>query len=339
MFPEKLLLFHLSILFSVLSNANSLHVQESDTTNNHNINDGPFRSHPGATSVNTFTGRQQQIALHGLLMDADRNVDSTDRSKMGSSNWPTNINRNSYSYSPLLHLPVADRQPIPSSAHYLQYSNTGPIFRAHPRASASRSTNGSPMNAQYGHLRPRLGGNDLDGDRYEDNNEDKEQELISGLFGKVHLLGNGNNKINNRPRTMHYGKLSTTILVDDQDDERHHNVPYKQEHFLKAQKQHVPIAQQAALEENDIPTGDDGDAKKKRTEQPLRTVGAEELKQTTTTSSINQGAAEGHRVLVSKKSNPFLGDTSSMIPHSIASQLMLRSARGQRQYDVPQIGK
>jgi hypothetical protein len=38
------------------------------------------------------------------------------------------------------------------------------------------------------------------------------------------------------------------------------------------------------------------------------------------------------------------GSSSSMpnlptIPHGMASQLMLRSARGQRQYDVPQIGK
>lgn len=29
----------------------------------------------------------------------------------------------------------------------------------------------------------------------------------------------------------------------------------------------------------------------------------------------------------------------SLVPHGLASQLMLRSARGQRQYDVPQIGK
>lgn len=38
--------------------------------------------------------------------------------------------------------------------------------------------------------------------------------------------------------------------------------------------------------------------------------------------------------------NGVLGGSGSLpqIPHGIASQLMLRSARGQRQYDVPQIG-
>lgn len=35
----------------------------------------------------------------------------------------------------------------------------------------------------------------------------------------------------------------------------------------------------------------------------------------------------------------FNSKTLPTVPHGIANQLMLRSARGQRQYDVPQIGK
>lgn len=81
---------------------------------------------------------------------------------------------------------------------------------------------------------------------------------------------------------------------------------------------------------------DDAEKAKESTKDKVTTT-------TTTASPATVAEEKGQRYQVSKKSgNPFLGSGSSasmMIPHSIASQLMLRSARGQRQYDVPQIGK
>lgn len=52
-----------------------------------------------------------------------------------------------------------------------------------------------------------------------------------------------------------------------------------------------------------------------------------------------QSQQQQQQTHTSKRSGVGPGGSLPPIPHGLASQLMLRSARGQRQYDVPQIGK
>lgn len=328
MFPEKLLYLQVSILFCILTNAHSLHVQTIG----------------GGGSNGLFQSASNSHRPQGI--DGLQDMDVVD------SNRLSNVNR--ISFSPLLMLPVRHQIPM------LHQQNPSPSVNV-PFTSTHNA------NSQRLQEEGEEEQDTLLQDLVADSSRIANHRPGSELFGEMRVLGNS------RYRTPHYGTLSTSTTdestgVDErhgEESQRHHmamgkQVPYKhQEQFLKQKPHHISgmaaatNEHKAALRSNDLP-GENLWLLKKRTEEDklasasARNSSSGSKSEAQQSTRLNGQAAEAsagsadkdHRILVSKKSgHPFMDDAASMIPHSIASQLMLRSARGQRQYDVPQIGK
>lgn len=372
MFPEKLLFVRGLILFCILTNAHSLHVltqpplSEGGGLNvggGHHLHHQTYHHPPASVyqSGQASNGHRplghvaQQV--EGARAQGVGQEDRVDRSMdVDSNRLISNVNR--ISYSPLLMLPMRHQGPMPvhQQEYNLHRGNPGvPFHYNHPEQ------NDDELAAEEEEQEALLA--DMVADSSRIANGPNHQ---SALFGEMHVLGNS------RHRTPHFGTVAKSIAdatgggVKEDANERHihmatKQVPYKhQEQFLKPKAlHHLDSAElKAVLESNEVPVkGDNLRQLKKRTEQ-------EEQKQHQSSGNSDSTSSEhgheqnrrlsgeeaessamdheGQRIQVSKKSgNPFLGDSqaSMMIPHSIASQLMLRSARGQRQYDVPQIGE
>lgn len=315
MFRGKQLLFQASlVLLCILVRVHSLHVQT--LRNNGGVGGGK-----GTAAATAF--------LHSSpKLDETQDVEDVD------SNRLSNVIRNSY--SPLMMLPVQQQNSI---FHH----------RAHPNSANSHGP-GSSFNQQMGEDPEAL---------YQDFIADssrisKSHQATS--FGEMRTLGNS------RHRIPHYGTISTANSGSQADSAQRtqrtsvamgKQVPYKrQEQLLKPKSVHVSEEQRSALLTNELPTGKDDNLRvlKKRTEtsdkSSKRSSSNSNIEDLQRNRRLNEGDDEeatsnaNPPIQVSKKSsNPFMEDASMMIPHSIASQLMLRSQRGQRQYDVPQIGK
>lgn len=314
----------------------------------------------------TDRGRQeQQMALQQAI--------GMDMPEVDSSNRLSNVNR--ISHSPLLVLPSStlSRHQIPMFQHHhhpgrpaTADSSNLPFAQANSRYEAREEQEQEEVGNLFDEMmasRSRLANNN------NNHNHHQQPQHSHGVFGEMRVLGHGNgasssNALNSRLRQPHYGTVTRNVADNDghklQRQEHESiaagNVPYKhQEQFLNSQQQQHRLAkaeQVAHLGNHLPPTQKDV---KKRTESTAGTSSSssssseEQQQKRRLTGQPDEAAAaaaaadssSGPEIRVSKKSgNPFLGDSvSSMIPHSIASQLMLRSARGQRQYDVPQIGE
>lgn len=414
MFPEKLLLLHLSILFSIITDAHSVYVRSPmvvvsgggggegfDHPNNGLYKTFASSGSGSATSTtnvmnpsNAATDRvrqsvqeqQQQEQQMALLQDMP---------EVDSSNRLSNVNR--ISHSPLLMLPSSSSQ-----RHQI------PMFQQQHRLNPGRHSTADSSNLPFAHANSRY-----DAGEEEEEIEEEEEEVGNlfdemmasrsrlvnhnqhhqqlqnpqhqrhGVFGEMRVLGHGNgasssssNAMNSRHREPHYGTVTKTVADSDghksqrghvEERVAHHSfsaagsVPYKhQEQFLNSQQQQqqhrLAMVEQVAQLGNHLPPMEKD--VKKRTES-TSTISSSSRSSASSSRSEEQkksrlngpdpdeaataaaDSSSGPEIHVSKKNaNPFLGDSvSSMIPHSIASQLMLRSARGQRQYDVPQIGE
>lgn len=326
MFPEKLLFLQVSILFCILTQStHSLHVQTrggNGPTTTHNT--GPFGSYRAAVAPQVAGGPVEEGEMGAV-----------------DSNRLSNVNR--ISYSPLLMLPMQHHQ-NPGLYHHHQQQQ--PILhRANPSANAQHqyaSTSFSKLHQQQEEAEEEAILADLVGDR--------SRIATSHQFGEMRMLGNS------RHRPVAGGgageEMQGHLLTIGK------QVPYKrQEQFLKPTAHHVE--HKAALESNELPSAEVGGGgglrmlKKEQQQsslsssiknQPQQPGDAAAVASSSDSSSASAAASsssadKGARIQVSKKSLPFMEDTEQMIPHSIASQLMLRSARGQRQYDIPQIGE
>lgn len=332
MFPEKLLVLQVSILFCILANAHSLHVQSLGSAGGGNVPPNTYSSNPFQAAINAHRPQQQ-----APVDDGRQDLEDVD------SNRLSNVNR--IGYSPLLMLPM--RHQASSMQQQMHH-------RANPNAQFE-----SPL---YHH--EVLGEDEeveLEEDALADLMADSSRIANHHQFGEMRVLGNI------RHRAPHYGTLSTSDAKATGSQGEHHNgegaprhhvtigkqVPYKhQEQLLKPMTHHVSLTgeHKATMGSNELPSGAAGENLRLLKKQQSGGLGSssssgsepqptKRLKEATSDAS-SSSADKGDQFLVSKKSgHPFMEDTASMIPHSIASQLMLRSARGQRQYDVPQIGE
>lgn len=375
MFPEKLPFVRGLILFCILTNAHSLHVLSQPPLSEagglsvgggHHLHHQTYHHQPASVYQSNQASNGHRALGHVALQQVEGArasgvgpEDHVDRSMdVDSNRLISNVNK--ISYSPLLMLPMRHQVPMPVHQQVYQH-----------RANSGAAGIWLPFH----YNRPEQN----DNDDYELSAEEEQEALLadmvadssriangpnhqSALFGEMHVLGNS------RHRTPHFGTVATSIAdatgggVEDKENERHNHmapkqVPYKhQEQFLKPKAlHHLASAElKAVLESNEVPVkGDSLRQLKKRTEQEEHQSsgksdstssehGHEQNRRLSGEAESSAKDHDGQRIQVSKKSgNPFLGDSqaSMMIPHSIASQLMLRSARGQRQYDVPQIGE
>ena len=347
MFSERILFLQVPILFCILTTA-------SHSTRVHALSVGTASASSGGGSASAAAGGGNDPAQYSRhnFVDVDVAGSSAEGADLEDVDSDRLSNVNRISFSPLLMLPTTMHR-------------GGPQGSVHRAASAANpaADNLHHHQQQLKHVRQQQAAAEEEeaaflGDMLGDRNRISSSSHRDTLFGEMRVLGN------NRHRTPHYGTIATSSHtqeatgggVDSSSSSGlparhvpHVNMGYKhQEQFLKP-KQAATLVHHVGLPSNEVPSMDAEHLRllKKRTQDGSSSRSTEQQQSRRLTSEGGNGesltssqTAKDQHLQVSKKSgNPFLGDTASLIPHSIASQLMLRSARGQRQYDVPQIGE